>query len=294
MRRAICLMLLALVLCAPAVAHAEESKNRGLYVDPVREYVQVAAGSAQTEDFAVANLTDQPMTVTFSVQAFSVTDYAYDYEFSPPQDNWVALGLTEVKLQPNQNKKVDYTISIPADAPSGGKYFTLLATTRQDSGSVNTVVRAAALVYLTVQGPLNQNSELKGAHMPRVVFGQHIPFSLDLKNTGNVHYFAHIKAGLSGMPGTNHSILSASHLLMPGTSRQLGGNIPAPFWPGLYKVHYGYQLDSGASNYRTRLIVYLPPWSIAFAILVIAVGYILLRKLVRRRQRIRARANRDH
>jgi hypothetical protein len=265
MKRFFSLLLIGLVLFPAGVSAApakEPVRERGLLITPLRQYLKANAGASAQSTFSVANLTDKPLNVTFSVQQFSVTDYVYNYQFESPKNDWLHLGLTSITLQPNQTQAVPYSIQVPPKSAPGGHYYTLFASANLSSQGVQNTIQAADLVYFTVNGALTHVSHLQSSSMPRVVFGRTIPFTLNAIDTGNEHVFVYVSGQLHGLfvrpPQT-----SSAHLLLPGAVRKLDGSISSPVLPGLYKATYGYKTDSGWVIQQSHLVLYIPPWSIA-------------------------------
>lgn len=251
--------IVALLLLLPAPALAEESKNKGLFITPLRAYPTVVPGKTASDSFTIANITDQPVTVALSAGQFSVADYSYDYQFADTTEDWVRLSKTEVTLQPNKSQGITYTITAPKDATPGGHYFTLFATAQLSTAP--TKVRVATVLYVTVDGKLTKTSRIDKASIPAVSFGTDIDFSLAVHNTGNTHFFAYSSGQLLGLSAKTERPQTTS-LLLPDKSRIVSGTIPAPFLPGIYKVIYGFKTDDSQIVERTTHLLYLPPWTI--------------------------------
>ncbi|HSW80807.1 MAG TPA: hypothetical protein VLG40_00265 [Candidatus Saccharimonas sp.] len=253
-------ILLALFL--PSAAHATTPPpTRGLLITPLRAYVTVDPGKQKDGSFTVADLTDKPMDVTISYEQFSVADYTYNYQFKPPTDTWITFDKTQVQLKPGTSQEIHYTISPPASAKPGGHYFTLLATTTETAGAAPSQVRAALVMYATVSGDLQLTGQIVAQHIPWLAVGSEISFSLDVKDTGNTHYFAYTSGQLFG-PTAKGEGQPTTHLLLPGAVRTIGSSIPAPLLPGIYKIAYGYRTDDGQIVQRSGFITYLPLWSL--------------------------------
>jgi len=248
-------------LFATTAAHAEESKNKGLLVSPVREYVTAAPGASQQKTIALANNTEVPITVTLSVGQFTVANYNYDVTFQDLKEDWVKLSKDRVELEPGKSVSINYVVAPPQDATPGGHYFTIFASATVQTGRVASKVRAAATVYVAVQGDLMLSSTVQKIELPWVVFGGDIGFSMDVKDTGNTHFFVYVAGSLQG-PEANGKGPEATHLLMPGKVRTVGSTIPAPPVPGMYTAHVGYTTDGGETVERSQKILYIPPWSL--------------------------------
>lgn len=270
--RLLCALLLVSILAASSSsAGAAPAKSKGLLISPLKAYTSLDAGAQKTSNFTVANLTEKPITVDLSLKQFSVSDYAYNFKFTEPGNKWVSIKTQSVLLRPGENKKIEYVMTVPTDSAPGGYYYTLFASANLTSDGLASTVRAASLLYLTVNGKLIQTSSPVRSHISRFAWRSDIPYSVDVKNTGNVHYFAYFSGSLRGL--FVHSPTGTSHLLLPGTVRRVGESIPAPFFPGVYKAQYGYKTDAGATFMNSAYVVYIPPWSIAVLLLLIFIVY---------------------
>ncbi len=261
-------MLTAATLCllwAPGIATAASTPPRehGLLITPLRQFLSIKAGHALDSSFTVANLTDRPLTITLSVQQFSVTNYVYNYRFEAPTNNWLHLGLTTVSLAANQTANIPYHFQVPVGTSPGGRYYTLFASANVASQGAKATIQAADLVYLTVAGKLVRTSHLQHSSIGWLAFGRSIPFNVQPVNTGNVYFFAYVSGRLHGL-WIKPAPTPDTHLLMPGTVRTLSGSIASPVLPGVYRATYGYRTDAGQSVMKTSYVLFIPPWFVAF------------------------------
>lgn len=252
----------------PQAAGAEAAIDKGLSISPLRSELSTKAGQTVKGSFTVANLTDKPMMVSFSVSQFSVTNFVYDYEFRTSDNDWVKIQVPQIELRPREGKKIPYAVSIPERTAPGGYYYTLFASTKIASGIPSTV-QAASLLYMTVEGKLIRTSVLQNDSIPFIVTGNEVPYKFDIKNLGNVHFSAYFYGQLDTIFSKGAQV-GTSHLVMPGLVRTIEGTIPSPLLPGVYKVTFGYKVDF--ANFlvtRVAYIVYIPPWSIIAVIFVL-------------------------
>jgi hypothetical protein len=256
----------SVLLLSGSASAATPAKNKGLLISPLKTYTSLDAGSEKTANFTVANHTEKPITVNLSVKQFSVSDYAYNFTFTEPGNNWVSLVTKSVELAPNENKKIDYGVRVPAGSAPGGYYYTLFASATLNQNGLASTVQAASLLYLTVSGKLIESSTPVGSHISHFAYKHKIPYTIDVKNTGNVHYFAYFSGNLNSV-FTKQGPTGTSHLLLPGTTRQVSESIPAPLLPGFYDAHFGYKTDAGEVFMQSSYVVYIPPWFIAALLL---------------------------
>lgn len=263
------ILAILVITSIPLVTHAKEPNNTGLAVAPVRQEMTVVAGKLTQGAIRVANYTDNKLTVNLSVQQFSAIDYVYDYQFTTPTKNWIVFEKTYITLGPGQDKKVNFTVNAPNTTSPGGYYFALFASVDMSGAVVKRVARVTSLLYLSVDGELTRTGSITDDVVPFFVYDSTIPYTFNVKNTGNVHYGAFFYGKLEGF-FYDQPRVGVGHVLLPGTIRAVGGSIPAPFFPGLYKMTYGYKTDvSDNEVVKTTYIIYIPPWSLAALVLVL-------------------------
>lgn len=272
-------LLIAVLLVT--VAYADNSSN-GLLISPPRFSMSVDAGGSDSQKITVANHTEQSLDVTMSVQEFSVADLSYTYQIKPVDNPWLHIEQTALHLEQGKDTTLTLAATVPHDAPPGGKYYLIVASATTKNGALASTIQVAAPVYITVNGQLDLSNKLQtAAPASHFIVGDIIPFHIDVKNTGNVHYNIDVKGHLTG-PLTSQSTSSSQHLLLPGTTRRLNSSIPAPVLPGIYHMFYGYS-SSADDVLVSTWILYVPPWSIVAAVTLAWGGFIAIR-FVRRRQ----------
>lgn len=260
---------------------AAEQKNKGLFITPVREYIQVPAGQSASRKITLANITEKPAEITLSIGQFTVANFTYDYKFAPNKRDWIKLEATQLKLEPGKSREVAYTITVPDGVAPGGYYFTVFATKELDA-ETGRKIRVGEALYVTVEGDLRRTSHIQNDAVPPVVFGGDVPFSFDAKSTGNTHFFMYVSGSLKGVATDNKS-QEATHLLLPGTVRTAKGTIPAPSLPGIYQATYGYRVDDGQTITHTKYIAYLPLWFIAIFVGIIVLAFSFWQRYRRRK-----------
>jgi hypothetical protein len=249
-------LILSLLIPGTTAWAASQPKTRGLLITPVRQYVTVEPKKSLSGKVTVANLTKASMEVKLSAERFSVIDYSYDYQFQKMTDDWMTIDMPMLELQPETSKEVTYHITAPKTAPVGGHYFTLLA---QTTLATNENVRAATTLYVTVAGKLARTAAILDDTLPLVAWGGDIPFRVDVRNTGNTHFFVYSHGQLEGL-SVQPERSGSARILLPQTTRNIDGVISPPLLPGLYKVSYGVKTDTGEDTRRIKLILYTPFW----------------------------------
>lgn len=279
MRRVLLGTLSLLILLSTATVGAAPNPTRGLQITPVQQEHKLDAGSLREGSLVVANLTTKPLDVSLAVQQFSVNGLAYNYSFSRPEKPWISLSTTALTLTPGQSQTIRYTLHPDTKATPGGYYYSIIASTTDSTTGLASTLRAASLLYITINGQLTQTGQIRKISAPRIVLTRQFNVSVDALNTGNVYYFARVSGHLKGLfTGTTEA--PASHLLIPDKTRRVSSVVSSPLFPGIYPLEVSYKTDAGTTVHDSQLVVCLPPWSIA-ALLAIA---LLAGRLFRKKQ----------
>ncbi|HSX06192.1 MAG TPA: hypothetical protein VLG92_00540 [Candidatus Saccharimonadia bacterium] len=259
----------------PTIAGASSPQTHGLLITPLRQYLKVTANTATKSSLTVSNLTNKPLNIHLSVQQFSLTDYTYNYRFTQPANNWLRIETPDITLEPSHTQIVTYELSVPAGITPGGYYYTLLASANLASQGIDSTIQAADLLYLTVSGKLTYTSRLQTSSVSHFSFGRPFAYHLNAVDTGNIYFFAYTTGALHGW-SARPVTTSTAHMLVPDTVRSLSGEIAAPILPGIYTATYGYRTDNDQHIVRKSLVVFIPPWSVAFLlVLLLIVGKLL-------------------
>ena len=252
------LIATALFFQTPVMAQQQE---RGLFITPPRQYLNVTPGKTTKSSITIANLTEKPLDVILSVEQFSVADLTYEYTFETPKENWISLETTRTTLKKTESRVIPYVMNPPENARPGGHYFTIFASANFGEGKV---VRAATVLYLTAAGKITKNSTITEGSAPNISFGGDIPFRLDVKNTGNTHFIIYLSGIAKGLvPLAPPKSGEVAHVLLPETTRRMEGKIAPPTLPGFYQLSYGYRDEDGHEVQQTHYHLYAPLWSLA-------------------------------
>jgi len=178
--------LLALSVLAPAAALAQ-----GYSVDLAGHEYTLGAGGQLTETLRIASLTDQPLTLTLSINdivrdAANTGGYAYDPTLEKEQRSlakWLTVGQMEVTLAPKEVKLVPYTITLPAGASLSGSYWCAILVTKAESPEeilkkltpqegkmqigIRTVLQYAVRVIVTIPGTAHPQGKWTKAEIQR-------------------------------------------------------------------------------------------------------------------------------
>lgn len=280
MHRAWATLLLVLVVSAALITPVHAADDRGLLITPPRQYLTVDPGKSTKSSITIANLTENPLNVTLSVEQFSVADYTYDYTFESPKEKWISLEATQVTLKKTESRAISYAVNPPVNAQPGGHYFTIFASADLGEGRK---VRTATVLYMTASGAVSKQSSIIKSSAPFISFGSELPFEMDIKNTGNTHFIAYTSGTIQGLlPFQGQQPNEIAHVVLPDAVRRINEEATTPLLPGIYKFVYGYRDEDGKEVRQWQHLLHLPIWSIVFLAGAAWLVALLVRKLKRR------------
>ncbi len=268
--------------------------RESLTISPLRTEVNLATGQSYNGSIKLKNDGDQALDVEIYSADFSVTNEAYDQEFSQPDNplavnNWFDFEQTKYRLAPHSSQVVRYKISAPSNAEPGGHYATIFAQTKgqvQKPSDVVEIKRVASLVYITIAGEISKGGNIESLNSKFWHSTSPINSQLRLKNSGNVHYRVDGYERLKNILNQEVTSSRINGLLLPNTVRAINTTIDAPKWPGLYRLEAQVSFPGGKINTTSKWILYLPPGYIALlGIVLIGAVVVLVRYLMRKKRR---------
>lgn len=141
--------------------------------------------TSDVEDFIVAEDGITPVPITEKVTS--------RYGLS----KWVTISPTKFTLRPNEIQVLDVLIQVPPDALPGGHYAMVLhqagapvhkaGEILTPQGSTGVAARVGSLVYMTVEGPVNEQAFVRSFTAPSFLEFGPVTFSYKVENRSDVH-----------------------------------------------------------------------------------------------------------
>lgn len=266
----------------------------------VQEYV-LTPGQSVTGEVKVINQSDAEGRFYYAAEVvpYSVSsDGGYEPNFDAADDhtdivNWVTMsdedesGVEEVHgvLEPGEEGKAYYTITVPKDARGGGQYFAVRVKNdveatnkaeKNDTVVIREVMGIASLVFVEVSGDITVKGEITDNNVPSFVLTPPISTSFMVKNEGNTHakvsYFLQVFPLFSDEEVyTTEEKMEAKYVL-PGASRtivQTWDDTPAV---GVFKVRQTVYYNSTDSepSVTEKLVIVCPVWLLFVIFFLIA------------------------
>ena len=288
---------LALSDVMTGTVRAEEGQTSTLTVTPMDQRVILVPGESWSGSIKVSNPNDSEIDLDFSVEVGSFTHTQSDKDDYGATDvttttasneimKWITLGVTSGTLAPNESEVVPFTIDVPADAPAGGQYATIIVkndthNNQMASGGVQiqSNVQIASIIYAQVTGDTKSEGQVLDNSVPGFLLSSPIIVSSMVENSGNVHGDA--KYTLQVWPmGSDEEICTNEEdpsmaIVLPNTKRYFTQTCDvAPV--GIYKVKQVVELFGQVSTVE-RTVVLCPIWLlfVIVAVVLLIIFYIV-------------------
>lgn len=173
----------------------------GLVAIPPRvEDLSANPGEVVTREIKLQNQGESELAISASSIDFIVEDkkgiptFLKEGEYSDNRwalSSWTNISPTQFIIKPGEVKKVDLVIIVPDDALPGGHYAAITYQPADSLDSQNTgakiVPSVATLVYLTVNGDIEENAVIRKMDIPKFSEYGPIPVTTEIENLSDIH-----------------------------------------------------------------------------------------------------------
>lgn len=182
------------------------AQEAGVSISPLNFELTANPGDILTNTIKIYNPTDNIISIKMEVEDIRAEGETGQVIVEPEEEliyslkRWVKTTPSEFTLAPDEQKFVDFEISVPANAEPGGKYGSILASATGMIGENMTgaviAPKVGALILLTVAGEAEENLVIKDfvtvtktePVRPTSFFEYGpVPFTIRFENTGTVH-----------------------------------------------------------------------------------------------------------
>ena len=276
--------LLYLTSCILRPALAQSSIP--LTVAPARQQLLVDPGENTGVVVKFYNTGDTPISGIFKVADFIVEDKDGSPTFLEGPTNfstrfaaasWVKLTSEKATLPANDKVTVQAKINVPADAKPGGRYFAVFfepassipteSTTESAASSVS--MRIAALVYLRVSGPIEENANLIRFTAPSFLEYGPVLVETEIVNLGNYHIKPLGVITLTDIFGRVKDEVRLNEAnIFPDASRVYKSEIGRKWLLGKYTLNLTAPYGESGKVLTAATSLWLFPWRAALAIIL--------------------------
>lgn len=154
----------------------------------------LVAGEVKGDAILISNNSNQQISAKiYAVDATTTKDgaFALREEGEPRLDigGWVDLDISQVTIEPGEERVIPFTLKIPSDAAVGdhlgGIILENLKAKKAEGQGINIVTRVGVRIYETVPGELIRR--LRVNDFSYRLKNNQVVFSLILENLGNIH-----------------------------------------------------------------------------------------------------------
>ena len=190
---------------------------------------------------------------------------------------WIELPKTEGSVAPNSSETIPYRIHVPADAPAGGQYASIVVGSKEDTAaeeglSIHEVFESVYLIYAEVAGETVRRGNITDVGVPSFLFSGNIAGHSSITNEGNVHSAS--TQTLQVYPlFSNEEIFTNEEdpktlWIMPGNT-----NYASVTWTetpslGIFHVIYNVEYE-GVESKVDKIVIVCPLWLLFLILLAI-------------------------
>jgi LysM repeat protein len=197
----------------------------------------LAPGKSKEDSLTIKNNSDQQASVSLYAVDSTTNNMG---EFALEEENasrdyigkWIKLETNRLTLEPKEEKRVKFTISIPEDAAvgeiSGGIIIQKDLTEAQKNTKNGFVIstRIGIRVYETVPGKTTKAASLSDANIEYDKSNKAYLYTITVKNEGNVSLESAIRLNLRGtLPYQQSRTLEQNILVPPGKAQKVIFNL---------------------------------------------------------------------
>ena len=258
-------------------------------VRPMSKEVSLKPGEVYEGSVTISNPADAESDFNYSVNVspYNVVDDNYTADFVTSSDwskivNWIKIEEPTGTVQPNGQKQIYYTITVPEDAPAGGQYAVIGVSSNNkangdDGVAVQNVFEMASIIYARVAGETRHEGEILSNSIPGFVTSGVPEVSTILTNSGNVHEVAQVtltvKNALNGdmVFPVGEDENTFSELVMPDSTRFVKRDLSDLPALGVFEVTQDVAYIGGDSEYahNTVTMIVCPLWFLFLMILTV-------------------------
>jgi len=253
--------------------------------------LSAAPGEKIQTTIKVLNNSDKAFTINTSVDDFIINEdgetpvaMTEDVIYRWSLKNWLILTPEFQVLQPKQTGIINVIIDIPSDALPGGHYamvthkpVELNGEKFQDESASKISQRVGTLMYVVVEGPINEEAFVRDFSMPDFTEYGPVPFSFIVDNQSDIHIKPDISIEIYNLFGIKvDTIVIGSKNVFPMVGRDFNGEWDQVWGTGYYRAKLMMAYGSEGAVTIAHTSFWLLPITILIAVLVIILTLIVI------------------
>lgn len=230
------------------------------------------------DDFVIGEDGETPIVITEEV----------DYRWS--LKNWLILAPDFQVLQPKQTGIINVIIEVPEDALPGGHYAMIThkpvglnGEKFQDSASSLIAQRVGTLLYVVVEGPVNEEAFVRDFKMPNFTEYGPVSLSFTVDNQSDIHIKPEISIEIYNLLGMKvDEIAIESKNVFPMVSRTFNSQWDAVWGTGFYRAKLTMAYGTSGQVAISNTTFWLLPITLVISGLVVILTLLVIFIAVRR------------
>ncbi len=288
--RLLAILIPLAALSIPAGAAAAQEKS--ITLSPANTAISVDPGGSSANSMSVLNNGKSSYTVNISTSPFHVNGVDYDPRFSQlpgttDASKWIKLSTTKAVVNPGQTVPVQYTVNVPKGTQPGGYYAVVFAATQPTTKGkgVQSSNRVGNILYITVKGNVQKSGGVASVSLPGFTTSSKLPISIDVKNTGGVHFVTDANITVKNIYGKQAFNGKYQRYVLPQTVRRITAQWTTPAF-GIYHVSRNATVFGQTKSVPDQTVVVMHPWVLIVlgALVVFIVLMLVLPRLIRKRK----------
>lgn len=255
-------------------------------VTPMSQNFQLEPGETYSGSITVANPGDSTSDFAYKISAapYSVSGEGYSADLATMSNrsmivDWIKIDNPRGSLKPNDSAQINFTITVPENAPAGGQYASILVTEDAEAAAsqglkVSSIFEIASLVYANVAGETVAEGEVLENNIPGFVMATPVEVNALISNTGNIHQTAttvlEVKNLITGeqiLP-TEQNAGRYAEAIMPETTRRTNYEIANLPVVGVVRINQTIYYN-GESSTEVKDVLICPVWFMVVAVVVV-------------------------
>ena len=298
--------LVGLKVAESAPAWAEEAKKSGssMTVSPMNQRIVLTPGETYQGSISVSNPASSSESLKYTTEVGSFTQKMDDNNNKGSVDidsvssynqimDWITLDRTSGEVAPNTTQTIPFTVNVPADAPAGGQYATILVkgeTPEVEPGQglvIQDQTQIASILYAEVTGETKKDAQILENSIPAFLTNNPLEATSLVENDGNVH--ADAKYTLQVWPlFSDEEICTneedpATVLVMPGTKQYHAESCNLGM-VGIYKARQTVEIF-GEKSIVDATVIMCPIWlMVVILVVIIAIVWFVVHRIMKRKR----------
>lgn len=211
--------------------------------------------------------------------------------------NWLTIVPNLQSLRPNEIGQLNVLIEVPGDALPGGRYAMIVhepmaegTAARNEDGSADLTTsqsrvsqKVGTLLYIIVDGPINEAAFLRDFSFPRFTEYGPVPFSFTVDNQSDIHIAPQVSVDIFNIFGVKEeTIVVDPRNVFPLMSREFESTWDRVWGFGYYTARATMSYGDAGSIVIANTSFWLLPITLVIAVIVILLTFIAMLFAIRR------------